>query len=92
MEQRVHSDPGADPRLIRISVGVEDLEVCTVFAASLCCSVPADSEPILSSDRTLKTTCAGPSRRSSSRLGRGCSAGGAVLGTCGRRRCIGSLL
>ncbi|KAI1796290.1 cystathionine gamma-synthase [Ganoderma leucocontextum] len=26
MEQRVHSDPGADPRLIRISVGVEDLE------------------------------------------------------------------
>ena len=27
IEQRVHSDPGADPRLIRISVGVEDLEV-----------------------------------------------------------------
>ncbi|KAJ8523464.1 hypothetical protein ONZ45_g55 [Pleurotus djamor] len=26
MEQRVQSDPGADPRLIRISVGVEDLE------------------------------------------------------------------
>ncbi|KAI0722875.1 cystathionine gamma-synthase [Earliella scabrosa] len=26
IEQRVHSDPGADPRLIRISVGVEDLE------------------------------------------------------------------
>ena len=27
IEQRVHSDPGADPRLIRISVGVEELEV-----------------------------------------------------------------
>ncbi|KAH9943348.1 cystathionine gamma-synthase [Epithele typhae] len=26
IEQRVHSDPGADPRLIRISVGAEDLE------------------------------------------------------------------
>ncbi|KAI0650648.1 cystathionine gamma-synthase [Trametes meyenii] len=26
IEQRVHSDPGADPRLIRISVGVEDFE------------------------------------------------------------------
>lgn len=26
MEQRVQSDPGADPRLIRISVGVEELE------------------------------------------------------------------
>lgn len=27
IEQRVQSDPGADPRLIRISVGVEDVEV-----------------------------------------------------------------
>ncbi|GBE79576.1 Uncharacterized trans-sulfuration enzyme [Sparassis crispa] len=26
IEQRIQSDPGADPRLIRISVGVEDLE------------------------------------------------------------------
>ncbi|KAI0921302.1 hypothetical protein AcW1_004678 [Taiwanofungus camphoratus] len=26
IEQRVQSDPGADPRLVRISVGVEDLE------------------------------------------------------------------
>ncbi|KAF4602184.1 hypothetical protein EYR40_005388 [Pleurotus pulmonarius] len=26
IEHRIHSDPGADPRLIRISVGVEDLE------------------------------------------------------------------
>ncbi|KAI0832521.1 cystathionine gamma-synthase [Trametes gibbosa] len=26
IEQRIHSDPGADPRLIRISVGVEDVE------------------------------------------------------------------
>lgn len=27
IEQRIHSDPGADPRLIRISVGIEDVEV-----------------------------------------------------------------
>ncbi|EIW61274.1 cystathionine gamma-synthase [Trametes versicolor FP-101664 SS1] len=26
IEQRIHSDPGADPRLIRISVGIEDVE------------------------------------------------------------------
>ncbi|KAI0638281.1 cystathionine gamma-synthase [Trametes polyzona] len=26
IEQRIHSDPGADPRLIRISIGVEDVE------------------------------------------------------------------
>lgn len=30
IEQRVQSDPGADPRLIRISVGVEDIEVWPV--------------------------------------------------------------
>lgn len=36
IEQRVHSDPGADPRLIRISVGVEDLEVLLPVGTDTC--------------------------------------------------------
>lgn len=27
IERRLHSDPGADPKLIRVSIGVEELEV-----------------------------------------------------------------
>ena len=71
MEQRVHSDPGADPRLIRISVGVEDLEVRSQ-RTRLCSSAAAPAEPIFYG-RTSRMTCVGRSRRSSSRPGRGCS-------------------
>ena len=28
VERRLNSDPGADPRLIRLSIGVEEVEVC----------------------------------------------------------------
>ena len=31
IEHRVESDPDADPRLVRLSIGVEELEVCTVM-------------------------------------------------------------
>lgn len=29
VEQRLRSDPGADPKLIRLSIGVEDVKVST---------------------------------------------------------------
>jgi cystathionine beta-lyase/cystathionine gamma-synthase len=32
MEHRQGVDPGSDPRLIRLSIGVEELEVCFVLA------------------------------------------------------------
>ena len=32
IEHRLGSDPGSDPRLVRLSVGVEELEVCIVLA------------------------------------------------------------
>lgn len=47
IEQRVHSDPGADPRLIRISVGAEDLEVRALYAAERPLS-SADASPRIS--------------------------------------------
>ena len=31
MEHRQGVDPGSDPRLVRLSVGVEELEVCVVL-------------------------------------------------------------
>lgn len=31
MEHRINSDPGADPGLVRLSVGVEDLEVSALW-------------------------------------------------------------
>lgn len=31
IERRLHSDPGADPKLIRVSVGVEELEVSSSY-------------------------------------------------------------
>ena len=31
MEHHQGADPGSDPHLVRLSVGVEELEVCVVF-------------------------------------------------------------
>ena len=47
IEQRVHSDPGADPRLVRISVGVEDLEVSLLACpfSSFRCPDPSPKGP-----------------------------------------------
>jgi len=39
MEHRIQSDPSSDPRLIRISVGVEDVEVCWPHTFPYCFSV-----------------------------------------------------
>ena len=46
IEQRVHSDPGADPRLIRISAGVEDLEVRSFCNVTILTMVDASTRRI----------------------------------------------
>jgi hypothetical protein len=53
MEQRQRSDPEADPRLIRISVGVEDLEVdvSQIYRGCL------DSEPAGLEEGSSKGIC-----------------------------------
>ena len=38
VEHRIQSDPGADPRLIRLSIGVEDVEASPETKYGLCCS------------------------------------------------------
>lgn len=35
IEHRARADPKEDPRLVRISVGVEDIEVCSLSADDL---------------------------------------------------------
>lgn len=79
MEQRVHSDPGADPRLIRISVGVEDLEV----RSQQTCAAPAvplsRSSPLTGPQGRPAQGFPGDREGDSGEA----VAGGAVLGTCG---------
>lgn len=35
IEHRVGSDPDSDPRLVRLSIGVEELEVCVVLVITV---------------------------------------------------------
>jgi hypothetical protein len=35
IEHRLESDPDSDPRLVRLSIGVEELEVCGMMAVNL---------------------------------------------------------